>query len=78
MSEWTEEAAYRFVRSAMQVFPGSREEGTLTEEEIAGYLARNGYGHLEESYVCRASKLDGQRCSNRRRAGSAFCGVHRR
>jgi hypothetical protein len=49
---------------------------TISEEELPAWLVSHGYGRLEESYVCRASKLDGEQCSNRRRPGSYFCGVH--
>jgi excisionase family DNA binding protein len=56
MNEWTEVAAYRFIEQAMQVFPGSREEGTLSEGEVPGYLARNGYPALEAWPLCHGSK----------------------
>jgi hypothetical protein len=76
MNEWTEVAAYRFIEQAMQVFPGSREEGTLSEGEVPGYLARNGYPALEAWPLCHGSKRDGSKCTSKRRDGSWFCGVH--
>ena len=76
MNEWTEAAAYRFVSKAMRVFPNSRELGTITEEEVPAYLARNGYPTLEAWHLCRGSKRDGSKCTNKRRGGSWFCGVH--
>ena len=72
----TEKDAYRLVSKAMQVFPGSRELGTIIEGEVPGYLARNGYPALEAWRLCRGSKRDGSKCTNKRRGGSWFCGVH--
>ncbi|MDI6717301.1 MAG: transcription termination factor NusA [Actinomycetota bacterium] len=48
------------------------EEGYLEEGElrIAGYSEDNG--------ICQAIKSTGERCSNRARPGSIYCGVHKK
>ena len=48
------------------------EEGYLEEGElrVAGYSEDNG--------ICQAIKSTGERCSNRARPGSIYCGVHKK
>lgn len=47
------------------------EEGTL---EVGGYMEDDG----AQDYICRAVKSSGERCSNKARPGSKYCGVHKK
>jgi len=48
------------------------EEGSLEESsiEVGGYM--------EDDGICRATKSSGERCANKARPGSIYCGVHKK
>jgi hypothetical protein len=56
--------------------PPATEGPTIPAKAVDEWMSQHGYDELRASFKCAAVKRDGRRCTNKRRAGSKFCGLH--